>query len=102
VLANVLDNAVKYSPAGSTVDVDAYTRDGRVVVDVSDRGPGIRPEDGALIFEKFGRVKRGEGKPGTGLGLFIARSIADAHGATLEVVDGSREGATFRLSLPVD
>jgi signal transduction histidine kinase len=102
VLANVLDNAVKYSPAGSTVDVDAYTRDGRVVVDVSDRGPGIRPEDEALIFEKFGRVKRGEGKPGTGLGLFIARSIADAHGATLEVVDGSREGATFRLSLPVD
>jgi signal transduction histidine kinase len=102
VLANVLDNAVKYSPAGSDVDVDAYTRDGRIVVDVSDRGPGIRPEDEALIFEKFGRVNRGEGKPGTGLGLFIARSIAEAHGATLEVADGSRPGATFRLSLPVD
>ena len=98
----MLDNAVKYSPAGSEVDVDAYTLDGRVVVDVSDRGPGIRPEDQALIFEKFGRVSRDEGKPGTGLGLFIARSIADAHGATLEVADGPHQGAKFRLSLPMD
>jgi signal transduction histidine kinase len=102
VLSNVLDNAVKYSPAGSEVAVDAYTLDGRVVVDVSDRGPGIRPEDQALIFEKFGRVNRGEGKPGTGLGLFIARSIAEAHGATLEVAAGAHQGAKFRLSLPTD
>ena len=102
VLSNVLDNAVKYSPAGSEVDVDAYTLDGRVVVDISDRGPGIRPDDQALIFEKFGRVNRDEGKPGTGLGLFIARSIAEAHGATLEVAAGAHQGAKFRLSLPAD
>ena len=102
VLSNVLENAVKYSPSGSEIEVDAYTVDGRVLVDVSDRGPGVRPEDEELIFEKFGRVGSEEGKPGTGLGLFIARSIAEAHGGTLELADGPHTGATFRLSLPLD
>jgi signal transduction histidine kinase len=103
VLANVIDNALKYSPAGSEVQIDAYTGNGRVHVDVSDEGPGIKAEDEELIFEKFGRVSGGgEGKPGTGLGLFIARSIAEAHGGTLEVMNGPQPGTTFRLSLPVD
>jgi signal transduction histidine kinase len=102
VLSNILDNAVKYSPAGSEVDVDAYVLDGRVLVDVSDRGPGIRAQDRELIFEKFGRVNQGEGKPGTGLGLFIARSITEAHGGSLAVVESADPGATFRLSLPLD
>jgi signal transduction histidine kinase len=102
VLSNILENAVKYSPAGSQVDVDAYAVDGRVIVDVSDHGPGIRAQDRELIFEKFGRVGAAEGKPGTGLGLFIARSIAEAHGGTVEVADGPHAGATFRLTLPLD
>jgi signal transduction histidine kinase len=102
VLSNILENAVKYSPAGSAVEVDAYVADGRVLVDVADHGPGIRVQDQELIFEKFGRVNHGEGKPGTGLGLFIARSIAEAHGGTLAVAEGSNPGATFRLSLPLD
>jgi signal transduction histidine kinase len=102
VLSNILENAVKYSPAGGEVDVDAYVSNGRVLVDVADRGPGIRAEDRELIFEKFGRVNHGEGKPGTGLGLFIARSIAEAHGGTLMVAEGSHPSATFRLSLPLD
>jgi signal transduction histidine kinase len=103
VLANVLDNAVRYSPAGTEVRVDAYTANGRVHVDVSDQGPGVRAEDRELIFEKFGRVHGiSQGKPGTGLGLFIARSIAEAHGGTLDVASGPWTGATFRLSLPLD
>jgi signal transduction histidine kinase len=103
VLANVIDNALKYSPTGSEVQVDAYPGNGRVHVDVSDRGPGIKAEDEELVFEKFGRVAGGgEGKPGTGLGLFIARSIAEAHGGTLEITNGPEPGTTFRLSLPVD
>jgi signal transduction histidine kinase len=102
VLSNVLENAVKYSPAGSSVEVDAYVADGRVLVDVADHGPGIRAQDQELIFEKFGRVNHGEAKPGTGLGLFIARSITEAHGGTLAVAEGSNAGATFRLSLPLD
>src|SRR5436305_14612666 len=59
VLMNLIDNAVKYSPANGKVEVRAYGEDGRVRVDVSDRGPGIAREDQRLIFEKFGRVTGG-------------------------------------------
>ncbi len=101
VLMNLIDNAVKYSPAGDEVEVRAYAEDGRVLVDVNDRGPGIAKDDQKLIFEKFGRVTAGGStKPGTGLGLFIARSIAEAHGGTLEVWSAPDQGATFTLDLP--
>ena len=85
VLTNLLDNAVKYSPAGGEVEVEALAENGRISVEVRDRGPGIASEHHALIFEKFGRVSGKQAKPGTGLGLFIARSIAEAHGGSLEV-----------------
>ena len=100
VLANLVDNAVKYSAAGSTVEVRTSSENGNVVVDVLDRGAGIAPEDQSLIFEKFGRARGGKTVPGTGLGLFIARSIAEAHGGTLDVRSSPGEGATFTLSLP--
>jgi signal transduction histidine kinase len=99
---NLIDNAVKYSPPGDEVQVEAVASNGRVVIEVRDRGPGISPEHQGVIFEKFGRVNVGEkSKPGTGLGLFIARSIAEAHGGSLEVRSAPDRGATFRLSLPV-
>ncbi len=101
VIANLIENAVKYSPSGLPVDVRAATVDGAVVVDVSDHGPGIPNEDQLLIFEKFGRARTGKLLPGTGLGLFIARSIAEAHGGSLEVRSSPAEGATFTLALPV-
>jgi signal transduction histidine kinase len=102
VLVNLIDNAVKYSPPGDEVHVEAASSNGRVVIEVRDRGPGISPEHQRVIFEKFGRVQVGESaKPGTGLGLFIARSIAEAHGGSLEVRSAPERGATFRLSLPV-
>ena len=100
VIANLVDNAVKYSPVGSAVEVKASAVNGKVVVDVCDRGPGIAVEDQTLIFEKFGRARSGKVLPGTGLGLFIARSIAEAHGGTLDVRSTPNEGATFRLELP--
>jgi signal transduction histidine kinase len=101
VIGNLVDNAVKYSPSGSEVRVAAYSHGERVFVDVIDRGPGIAPEHQGLIFEKFGRASTdGAGKPGTGLGLFIARSIAEAHGGTLDVQSGLDRGATFTLALP--
>jgi signal transduction histidine kinase len=81
--------------------VRAYGEDGRVRVDVSDRGPGIAREDQGLIFEKFGRVAGGGAhRPGTGLGLFIARSIAEAHGGSLDVWSAPEQGSTFILDLP--
>jgi signal transduction histidine kinase len=102
VLVNLIDNAVKYSPPGDEVQIEAIASNGRVVIEVRDRGPGISPEHQGVIFEKFGRVNVGEkAKPGTGLGLFIARSIAEAHGGSLEVRSAPDRGATFRLSLPV-
>jgi signal transduction histidine kinase len=103
VLTNLLDNAVKFSPAGEEVLVSAYRQDSRVRIEVVDRGPGVPPDQQRLIFEKFGRGKiaGSPGKPGTGLGLFIARSIAEAHGGTLEISSARGPGATFTLSLPI-
>ena len=103
VLMNLIDNAIKYSPAGGEVQVRAYGEDGRVHIDVRDGGPGIASADQRLIFEKFGRVTGGGvTRPGTGLGLFIARSIAEAHGGTLEVASAPDQGSTFTLELPLD
>ena len=101
VLSNLIDNAVKYSSAGEAVAVDVAAQNGTVLVDVRDTGPGIPRDQQVLIFEKFGRVRGGQTKPGTGLGLFIARSIAEAHGGTVDVRSTLGEGSTFTLSLPV-
>jgi len=100
VMTNLLDNAVKYSPAGGEVEVEALAEDGRISIEVRDRGPGIAAEHHALIFEKFGRVTGEHAKPGTGLGLFIARSIAEAHGGSLEVRPRDGQGTAFALELP--
>ncbi len=101
VLINLVDNAVKYSQVGGEVSVNAWAENGRVLVAVEDHGPGIPREHQGVIFEKFGRAHVGGGKPGTGLGLFIARSIAEAHGGRLSVRSAPGSGATFTLELPV-
>jgi len=100
VLGNLIDNAVKYSPTGAHVQVQVSGLNGNVTVAVRDEGSGIAFEDQRLIFEKFGRVSSGNTKPGTGLGLYIARSIAEAHGGSLDVASAPGRGATFTLSLP--
>jgi signal transduction histidine kinase len=102
VIGNLIENAVKYSPAGEAVVVKLAPRKGAVVVAVTDHGPGIAAADQQLIFEKFGRVARSgsDSRPGTGLGLYIARAIAEAHGGTLEVLSAPGRGSTFTLSLP--
>ena len=103
VLTNLIDNAVKYSAEGDEVEVSTRCEDQIVCVSVSDHGPGIPPDQHELIFEKFGRAQApGSSKPGTGLGLFIARSIAEAHGGTLEVRSRPGVGSTFTLSLPFE
>jgi two-component system, OmpR family, sensor kinase len=103
VLINLIDNAVKYSKPGEEVVVEAQSANGRILIDVSDRGPGVPAQHQKVIFEKFGRIQSGgTAKPGTGLGLFIARSIAEAHGGSLAVRSHpEQEGATFTLSLPL-
>jgi signal transduction histidine kinase len=102
VLGNLIENAVKYSPEGGKVSVSAAAGNGAVRIAVRDAGPGIPRDQQVRIFEKFGRADvEGGSKPGTGLGLFIARSIAEAHGGSLEVTSGAEPGSTFTLTLPV-
>jgi signal transduction histidine kinase len=101
VLMNLIDNAVKYSDEGAPVEVRATAVNEHVAIEVVDHGSGIAPEDQQLIFEKFGRVRGTSSKPGTGLGLYIARAIAEAHGGTLVVRSGPGEGSTFALNLPL-
>ena len=102
VLGNLIDNAVKYSPAGGQVEVRIAPTDDEVRISVADRGPGIGVDDQHLIFEKFGRVTGPGAKPGTGLGLYIARSITEAHGGRLTVASAPGRGSTFTLALPVE
>jgi signal transduction histidine kinase len=102
VLTNLIENAVKYSPGGDEVTVTVRPENGLVRVEVTDNGPGIPRDQQHLIFEKFRRAEvPGGSKPGTGLGLFIARSIVEAHGGTLDVRSRPASGATFELTLPV-
>jgi signal transduction histidine kinase len=103
VLTNLIDNGIKYSPEGGEVAITVRPENGVVRIEVADNGPGIPYDQQALIFEKFGRADvLGDSKPGTGLGLFIARSIAEAHGGTLAVRSPAAGGATFALTLPVE
>ena len=106
LLLNLLDNAIKYSPPGATVEVTMLAAPGQHIISVVDQGPGIAPDAVESIFERFYRGdaarSRAEGSvtDGAGLGLAIARRIAVAHGGTLSVVY-SRPGRTeFRLTLP--
>ena len=99
---NLLGNAIKYSRNGEAVEVAATARNGAVEVRVRDSGPGIAAEDHGLIFEKFGRAGNKDARPGTGLGLFISRSFAEAHGGTLRVDSRLGEGAAFTLTLPIE
>jgi len=101
VLRNLIENAVKYSAEGASVEVAACRSGGAVQVEVIDHGAGIASDDQALIFEKFGRLRGSSTKPGSGLGLYISRAIAEAHDGTLEVRSVLGEGSVFTLRLPV-
>ena len=102
VFDNLLDNAVKYSTAGGTVTVGGCCDDGRVVIEVKDKGIGI-PEDAlARVFDRFYRVdaSRSRRTGGVGLGLSIARAVVERHGGTIEAMSAPGRGSTLRVSLP--
>ena len=106
LLINLLENAVKYSPAGSVVSVRMERADGAAVLTVSDEGPGIPAEAQARVFERFFRADPAPGggpaPGGAGLGLAIARWVAEAHGGALDLVRSSPAGSEFRVTLPLD
>ncbi|HEV2369759.1 MAG TPA: ATP-binding protein, partial [Acidimicrobiales bacterium] len=103
-LANLLDNAVKYSDPGSSVDVEMLTGHGTVELRVVDRGIGIPARDHERIFERFYRVDRARSREtgGTGLGLAIVRHVAMNHGGRVTVESREGEGSTFTLTIPVE
>jgi two-component system, OmpR family, sensor kinase len=96
----LLDNAVKYSPAGGRISVRLGDDDGRVRLDVADTGIGIAPEELPHIFERFYRADVSRQAGGAGLGLSIARWIAEQHGASIEVASTPGQGSTFTVLLP--
>jgi two-component system sensor histidine kinase KdpD len=102
VLVNLIDNALKYSPAGSPIDIRAHTASGHVEIAVADRGSGIPPEDLARIFDKFYRVQRPDNVSGTGLGLSICKGIVDAHGGFMAAENRPGGGTIITLALPAD
>jgi PAS domain S-box-containing protein len=100
VLANLIDNALKFTPAGGTVTVSAAPRDGKVVISVSDTGPGIPALDLPHVFERYWHARRTARTRGSGLGLAIVKGIVDAHGGSVAVVSELGHGSTFSFSLP--
>ncbi|HYB42575.1 MAG TPA: HAMP domain-containing sensor histidine kinase [Candidatus Methylomirabilis sp.] len=103
VVANVLDNAVKFSPPGGQVRVEVTPENGTAVVAVSDSGPGIAEEDMPRLFERFyrGSAARGTDVPGVGLGLAICRLLVEAQGGAIAVARAPGGGATVRIRLPL-
>jgi signal transduction histidine kinase len=103
VLVNLVSNAIKYTPTGGHVTLRACRCDGQACLEVEDSGLGLSAEDRRHLFEKFYRSSRPEvqREKGTGLGLVIARGIAEAHGGHLEVDSEEGHGSTFRLTLPL-
>jgi two-component system sensor histidine kinase KdpD len=98
VLVNLLENALKYTPVGSPLELGVWRDAGSIVLEVSDHGPGL-PADAERLFEKFQRGQHA-GVAGVGLGLSICRGIAEAHGGTLSAANRAEGGARFRMRLP--
>jgi signal transduction histidine kinase len=103
VLRNLLSNAAKYSPEGTPIELRVVSKKEGVRLEVADRGPGIHPEDVAMIFEKFGRGRDREGRktPGVGLGLYLSRRIVRGHGSELTVRPRPGGGSVFGFELAV-
>jgi two-component system sensor histidine kinase KdpD len=99
LIVNLLDNAARHTPAGTEVEVRAEARGGALTVDVADGGPGIAEPYRARVFDRFQRGSASTGR-GAGLGLAIARAIAEVHGGRLTLAERPGGGALFRLELP--
>jgi two-component system sensor histidine kinase KdpD len=101
VLYNLIENACKYTPAGTVVTVSAETSEDALIVSVSDTGAGIAKGQEQLIFEKFTRGARESSTPGVGLGLAISRAIVEAHHGTIAAENKADGGARFTFRLPL-
>jgi two-component system sensor histidine kinase MprB len=92
----LIDNACKFSPADTPIEVDVHGG----VIEVRDRGVGVAAEERALVFDRFYRAAAARSKPGSGLGLAIVRQIVELHGGTIELLEREGGGTIARLTLP--
>ena len=101
-LINLIDNAVKYSPAGGDIRVHVHAADGNAIAEVRDSGPGISPEHAEKVFERFYRVDKARSRAdgGAGLGLSIVQWAVTAHGGKVELSRDAAQGCTFAIHLP--
>ena len=102
VFINLLENALKYTPSGSPIEIVAKAGKGAVEVAVCDRGPGVPTAERDHVFEKFYRLNREGAQGGAGLGLAICRGLVEAHGGRIWVEDREGGGSCFRFTLPIE
>lgn len=100
VFTNLVGNAIKFTPSGGKVAVDAVFTGTELVVTVADTGIGISPKDQAKIFSKYFRSDRVKGYKGTGLGLTIAKALVEAHGGSIQVASSEDAGSCFTVTIP--
>ena len=101
VAANLIDNAIKYTPPGGRVDVDVRREDGRAVLSVRDTGPGIPPDELPRIWDRLFRGDASRTERGLGLGLSLVRAIVEAHGGTVQVESEPGHGSRFAVNLVI-
>jgi two-component system sensor histidine kinase GlrK len=103
VLDNLLSNALKFTPRGGTIHLHAYSDGKTTIIDLADSGPGIPREEREKVFEAFysGPTPHGGPLKGTGIGLSVVREFVQAHGGTVQIVDGEFPGAHLRIKLPM-
>jgi two-component system sensor histidine kinase KdpD len=102
ILSNLLENAAKYTPPGTTIAISAAAREKRILLVVADDGPGLPPGDPERLFEKFQRGRSESNIVGVGLGLAICRAAARLHGGDIRAMDNPGGGARFVITLPVE
>jgi two-component system sensor histidine kinase KdpD len=102
VLLNLLDNALKFSPPGSKIEIEGWVQDRQARLTVADQGPGFSPGEEERVFEKLYRGSRSATAPGAGLGLAICRGIIQAHGGTIKAATRPQGGAQITLTLPIE
>jgi signal transduction histidine kinase len=100
VAANLLDNAIKYTPAGGRVEMETRREDGQAVLVVRDTGAGIPPDELPRIWERLYRGDRSRSERGLGLGLSLVKAVVEAHGGRVDVQSGPDRGSTFTVRLP--
>jgi two-component system sensor histidine kinase KdpD len=100
VFVNLLENAAKYTPADTSIEISAQRLPGRIAVEIADGGPGIPAGEEAKLFDKFYRLQREAAQSGVGLGLAICKAIITAHGGRISATNRAQGGAVFRFELP--